>query len=154
MNASVTPSHFEKLFQEKSRVLKAFHELTRDYEARFKGDAPAETKLDWVDQLSDAREQNIRILQILDQEIDAEKLRLNFKEVANLQSSPTFQATLNETLKWIHEIQLTDQSLFLYIHNMGFELRAQILRSLKEKEALSKFKSQTQTTGEGLDQTV
>lgn len=145
---------FEKLFDEKVRVLRAFLEISKKYADRFKSDDPVEQKMDWVDELSDLREAHLKTIQVMDQQIDAEKKKLNSHDIEKLQSSLVFRASLEETLNLVREIQLTDQSLFLYIQNMGFELRAQILRSLKEKEALSKFKSQAQATGEGLDQTV
>ena len=169
--------NIENLFEEKNRLLVAFLQVTQDYYARFthrkvkdtrvgdqrardpseeqKDEQGLEQTMDWVDELSDLREAHVKTLQALDQQIELAKLTLNKKTVENLQGSISFQHTLNETLRLIKEIQLTDQSLFLYIQNMGFELRAQILKSLKEKEAMSKFKSQSQsTTGEGLDQTV
>ena len=145
----------KQLFEDKNRLLKAFLTTSSEYLEKFKLDAESELKLDWVDELSDLREVNVKALQLLDQEIDAEKRLLNRSSVDALQSEEGFRVTLEETLSLIKEIQLTDQSLFLYIQNMGFELRAQILKSLKEKEAVSKFKSQSQqTTGEGLDHTV
>jgi hypothetical protein len=62
---------------------------------------------------------------------------------------------MESALNLIKEIQLTDQSLFLYIQTTGSELRAQILKSLKEKEAVSKFKSQSQSpVGDEIDKTV
>jgi hypothetical protein len=154
MNPELPLQIIERLFSEKVRVLRAFLEVSQQYAQRFKGDDPVDQKMDWVDELSDLREAHFRTLQAMDQEIDTAKKGLNKQNVESLQVSTPFRSTLEETLSLVQEIQLTDQSLFLYIQNMGFELRAQILRSLKEKEALSKFKSQTQTTGEGLDQTV
>jgi hypothetical protein len=143
------------LFEEKNRLLVKFLEVTRDFQARFTGSGDIEKKMDWVDELSDVRESHVKTMQLLDQQIEQAKTQLNRSTIEILQGSDTFQIALSETLRLIKEIQLTDQSLFLYIQNMGFELRAQILKSLKEKEAVSKFKSQTQsTTGEGLDQTI
>ena len=145
----------EQLFREKNRLLRVFLENTQGYQVKFKQEGDVEQKMDWVDELSDLRENHFRALMALDQSIDQEKKRLNSHDVEILQGMDSFKATLEETLQLIREIQLTDQSLFLYIQNMGFELRAQILKGLKEKEALSKFKSQTQgPTGDGLDQTV
>ncbi len=148
----------QKLFEEKNRLLRVFLENTKKYQAQFNASAEeidVEKKLDWVDELSDMRESHLRTLQLLDQQIEAEKKQLNRSSIENLQGPGAFRDTLEETLSLIKEIQLTDQSLFLYIQSMGFELRAQILRGLKEKEAVSKFKSQTQSaTGEGLDQKV
>ena len=144
-----------KLFEEKNRLLKAFLATTQSFQERFKTETDTEKKMDWVDELSDLREANVKTMQALDVQIEEAKGSLNRKDVEFLQASQSFQGTLTETLSLIKEIQLTDQSLFLYIQNMGFELRAQILKSLKEKEAVSKFKSQTQSgTGEGLDKTV
>ena len=143
------------LFQEKNRLLKAFLSATQDYQRRFKEETNLEVKMDWVDELSDLREQNVKTLQLIDHEIETEHKTLNKETIEKLQGQDFFRTTLEETLQLIKEIQLTDQSLFLYIQTMGFELRTQILKGLKEKEAMSKFKSQTQgSTGEGLDQTV
>ena len=143
------------LFQDKNRLLKAFLAATQDYQKRFKEETNLEVKMDWVDELSDLREQNVKALQMVDQAIEFEHQLLNRETIEKLQGENFFRTTLEETLQLIKEIQLTDQSLFLYIQSMGFELRAQILKGLKEKEAVSKFKSQSQTpTGEGFDQTV
>jgi hypothetical protein len=145
----------ETLFQEKIRLLRAFLECTQDYQKRFKEDHDVELKMNWVDELSDMREVNLKAMQLLDQQIENEKRLLNRSSIEKLQGEGTFTQTLEETFALIKEIQLTDQSLFLYIQNMGFELRAQILKGLKDKEAMSKFKSQNQSpTGEGFDQTV
>ena len=145
----------ESLFQEKVRLLRSFLECTKDYHVRFKGEGDVELKMTWVDELSDMRESNLKAMQLLDQRIESEKRLLNRSSIEKLQGDPAFVRTLEETFDLIKEIQLTDQSLFLYIQNMGFELRAQILKGLKEKEAVSKFKSQSQSpTGESLDQTV
>lgn len=145
----------EELFEDKIRLLKAFLELTQSYQVRFKEAHDVETKMDWVDQLSDDREANLKAMQLLDQQIEDEKRLLNRSSIEKLQGNGTFTKALEETFALIKEIQLTDQSLFLYIQNMGFELRTQILKSLKDKEAVSKFKSQNQSsTGDGIDQTV
>ena len=145
----------EVLFQEKNRLLKAFLEVTRDFQKRFQTEQNVEMKMDWVDELSDLREANVKALHLLDRQIAEEHLLLNNETIEKLQGQESFRATLEETLNLIKEIQLTDQSLFLYIQSMGFELRSQILKSLKEKEAVSKFKSQTQnTTGDEVDHTV
>jgi hypothetical protein len=97
----------------------------------------------------------LNVMKALDSEIDRAKSSLNRQTIEKLQGDPEFQASLEKTLHLIKEIQLTDQSLFLYIQTMGTELRAQVIRSLKEKEAVSKFKSQAQpTTGNETDKTV
>ena len=148
--------NIENLFEEKLRLLEKFLGQTQSYRDLLKSDeADLERKLDWVDELSDLRESNVKTMQLLDGQIEEAKLTLNRDAIEKLQGEGFFRATLEETLQLIKEIQLTDQSLFLYIQSMGFELRAQILKGLKEKEAVSKFKSQAQNpTGEGLDQTV
>ncbi len=144
-----------QLFEEKVQLLERFLEQTKNYRAQFNQDVDLEKKLDWVDELSDLREENLRVMQALDQEIEASKKTLNSATIEKLQGPESFRALLEKTLQLIREIQLTDQSLFLYIQTMGSELRAQILKGLKEKEAVSKFKSQVQTsTGDELDQTV
>lgn len=154
MNPVAVPIPLEQAFLEKNRLLKAFSELTREYYEKFKSEATPDQKLEWVDEISDIRERHLKTIQLLDVQIESLKGGLTLKEAAHLQSSEAFRATLEETFSLIREIQLTDQSLFLYIQNIGFELRAQIVKGLKEKETLSKFKSQNTATGEGLDHTV
>lgn len=150
-----TLSQLEQAFQEKNRLLRAFMELTADYLKRFKGEGAPEQKLQWVDEISDVREAHLKTIRALDVQIETLKSALPpFSRAGNPQSEASFQKTLEETFSLIREIQLTDQSLFLYIQSIGFELRAQIMKSLKEKETLSKFKSQGSATGEGLDHTV
>lgn len=145
----------KELFEEKVRLLESFWEQTKNYRLQFSHDVPIEKKLDWVDELSDLRETNVNVMRALDQEIDRAKCSLNRETIEILQGDPVFRATLEKTLHLIKEIQLTDQSLFLYIQTMGSELRAQIIQSLKDKEVVSKFKSQAQTqTGDEVDQTV
>ena len=145
----------EQLFGEKVILLERFLTQTKAYRLQFNQDVDIEIKLDWVDEISDIREENLRVMQALDQEIEASKKTLNKETIEKLQGQESFRATLEKTLQLIREIQLTDQSLFLYIQTMGTELRARILKSLKEKEAVSKFKSQVQAlTGDELDQTV
>ena len=145
----------KELFQEKVRLLESFWEQTKNYRANFNTQVDIEKKLDWVDELSDLRESSLNVMKALDQEIDRAKSSLNRQTIEKLQGDVEFQDALGKTLYLIKEIQLTDQSLFLYIQTMGSELRAQIIRGLKEKEAVSKFKSQAQTnTGDEIDQTV
>jgi hypothetical protein len=145
-----------KLFEEKQRLLRAFLERTRSFQESLTQDGvEIEAKLDLIDELSDVREANLRVMQALDAEIDQAKKALTPPEVVRLQSDPAFKGVLDGVMTIIREIQLTDQSLFLYIQGTGYELRSQILKSLKEKEAVSKFKSQSQPpTGDGIDQTV
>ena len=145
-----------KLFEEKQRLLRAFLERTRSFQESLTQDGvEIEAKLDLIDELSDVREANLRVMQALDAEIDQAKKALTPPEVARLQSDPAFKGVLDGVMTIIREIQLTDQSLFLYIQGTGYELRSRILKSLKEKEAVSKFKSQSQPpTGDGIDQTV
>jgi hypothetical protein len=145
-----------KLFEEKQRLLKVFLERTRSFqESLSKDGVDIEEKLDLIDELSDVREANLRVMQALDAEIDQAKKALSSQEVVRLQADPAFKGVLDGVMTIIREIQLTDQSLFLYIQGTGYELRSRILKSLKEKEAVSKFKSQSQPpTGDGIDQTV
>jgi hypothetical protein len=145
-----------KLFEEKQRLLRAFLERTRSFqESLSKDGVEIEAKLDLIDELSDVREANLRVMQALDAEIDQAKRALSPPEVVRLQADPGFKGLLDGVMTIIREIQLTDQSLFLYIQGTGYELRSRILKSLKEKEAMSKFKSQSQPpTGDGIDQTV
>ena len=155
MNEMMHPYPIERLFNDKIRLMRIFLATTKGFQEKFKIETDVEKKMDWVDELSDLREGHLRAVQALDAAIGHEKKQLNSHDVEILQGRETFKVAFEESLSLIREIQLTDQSLFLYIQNMGFELRAQILKGLKEKEALSKFKSQTQSaTGEGLDQTV
>ncbi len=146
----------QRLFEEKKILLDGFLAITRDYAQKLQTDASLDQKLDWVDEISDHREANLKTMQALDGQIEIEKLTLNIQTIEKLQGEGGFKKLLSETLSIIKEIQLTDQSLFLYIQSMGSELRAQILRGLKEKEAVSKFKSQAQTqkTGDEVDHTV
>ena len=148
--------NIHQLFEEKKLLLEHFLGVTQDYKTRLqREDADMEQKLDWVDEITDLRESNLKTMQALDSRIEIEKLTLNIETIEKLQGESSFKELLSKTLSLIKEIQLTDQSLFLYIQSMGTELRAQILKSLKEKEAVSKFKSQVQTsTGDELDQTV
>ncbi len=145
-----------KLFEEKQRLLRSFLERTRGFHTSLsKEGVEIEEKLDLIDELSDVREANLRVMQALDAEIDQAKKALLPPEVIRLQSDPGFKEVLDGVMTIIREIQLTDQSLFLYIQGTGYELRSRILKSLKEKEAVSKFKSQSQSpTGDGIDQTV
>jgi hypothetical protein len=145
----------KELFQEKVRLLEGFLEQTKGFREKFNTDVDIEKKLDWVDELSDLRESSVNVMKALDQAIDRAKSALNRQTIVKLQADPEFGTALEKTLQLIKEIQLTDQSLFLYIQTMGSELRAQIIRGLKEKEAVSKFKSQVQTQkGDETDQTV
>jgi hypothetical protein len=147
--------NLKELFEEKVRLLENFLEQTKNYRLQFNSEVPVDQKLDWVDELSDLREASVNVMRALDQEIDRARAALNRETIEKLQGDSSFQAALEKTLQLIKEIQLTDQSLFLYIQCMGSELRAQIIQSLKEKEVMSKFKSQSQTqTGDELDQTV
>jgi hypothetical protein len=145
-----------KLFEDKQRLLRSFLERTRSFqESLSREGAEIDTKLDLIDELSDVREANLRVMQALDAEIEQAKKALLPHEVVRLQSDPGFKEVLDGVMTIIREIQLTDQSLFLYIQGTGYELRSRILKSLKEKEAVSKFKSQSQSpTGDGIDQTV
>jgi hypothetical protein len=145
----------KELFKDKIRLLESFWDQTKNFRAQFNTQVDIEKKLDWVDELSDLRESSLNVMKALDSEIDRAKSSLNRQTIEKLQGDPEFQADLEKTLYLIKEIQLTDQSLFLYIQTMGSELRAQVIRSLKEKEAVSKFKSQAQvTTGSETDKTV
>jgi type II secretory pathway component PulF len=145
----------KELFQEKVRLLESFLEQTKGFREKFNTDVDIEKKLDWVDELSDLRENSVNVMKALDQAIDRAKSALNRQTIVKLQADSEFGTALEKTLQLIKEIQLTDQSLFLYIQTMGSELRAQIIRGLKEKEAVSKFKSQVQTQkGDETDQTV
>jgi hypothetical protein len=145
----------KELFEDKVRLLESFLERTKNYKMEFSSEENTEKKLDLIDELSDFRESNVNVMRALDQEIQLAKSTLNTETRQKLQTDPGFQLALEKTLQLIKEIQLTDQSLFLYIQSMGSELRAQIIQSLKEKEVMSKFKSQAQTqTGDDLDKTV
>ena len=143
------------LFQEKNRLLKYFLEQSKNFASRLDNAIEAEKKLIWIDELSELRESSLKLMRVLDQKIDLEKQLLSSPSVKKLQGDIEFENTLFKTIALVKEIQLTDQALFLYIKSMGSELRVQIVRSLKEKEAVSKFKSQTHSlTGDELDQTV
>jgi hypothetical protein len=145
-----------KLFEEKQKLLKNFLLRTQGFQRDLTRDGvELDERLDLIDELSDVRESNIRIMQALDAEIEQAKQALSREEIASLQADSRFKTALDGVMDTLREIQLTDQSLFLYIQGTGYELRSRILKSLKEKEAVSKFKSQSQpATGEGVDQTV
>lgn len=150
---------FETLFLEKIRLLQTLLACVRTYRDRLDPksesakNATPEEKLEWVDALTSEREAHFRTLQALDQQIELEKILMDLSTLEKLQGKDSFQKTVEQIIDLGKEIQLTDQSLFLYINNIGFEIRSQILKGLKEKEAISKFKSQGQSsTGEGFDQ--
>ena len=152
-------NRIETLFNEKIRILEAINACVQKYRVLLSPrsdsvqNSTPEEKLDWVDQLTSERESNLRMLQLIDQQLEMEKMLMEPATLEKLQGTVSFKTQAEQILHLGNEIQLTDQSLFLYINNIGFEIRAQILRGLKEKEALSKFKSQNQSlTGEGLDQ--
>ena len=149
----------ETLFHEKFRILQTLFECVQKYRdllsphSESSQNATPDEKLDWVDALTSEREAHFRMLPLIDQQIETEKLLMDPSTLEKLQGTKSFQDVIEQILHLGKEIQLTDQSLFLYINNIGFEIRAQILKGLKEKEAISKFKSQNQSpTGEGVDQ--
>ena len=146
----------QALFEEKNRLLESFLKQTQEYREGIRSEVKTlDEKLDLIDELSDVREQNLKVMQLLDQEIERVRCRLGPETLEKLQGDEVFKTGLGKTLDLIKEIQLTDQSLFLYIQTTGSELRAQILKSLKEKEAVSKFKSQSQgPVGDEVDKTV
>jgi|GEM_PF-6095788 len=146
----------QTLFDEKNRMLQGFLKKSLEYkEALLSDEASLDMKVDLIDELSDTREQNLKLMQVLDREIETARKELTPEEAQALHAQPAFKEQIEQTLKLIKEIQLTDQSLFLYIQTTGSELRARILKSLKEKEAVSKFKSQSQgPVGDEIDKTV
>ncbi len=152
-------TRIETLFSEKIRILQTLLECVRGYRDLLTPDsdsaknATPDEKLDWVDELTSEREAHFRMLQLIDTQIQEESILVDPKSVQALKASTAFQDMVRQIIDLGSEIQLTDQSLFLYISNIGYEIRAQILKGLKEKEAISKFKSQGQAvTGDGLDQ--
>lgn len=152
-------ANLEKLFHEKARLLQTLLDCIRKYsdllspKSESAQNATPDEKLDWVDTLTSERESHFRMLQLIDQRIEAEKMLMEPATMEKLQGKDSFRGIVEQILHLGKEIQLTDQSLFLYINNIGFEIRTQILKGLKEKEAISKFKSQNQSpTGEGFDQ--
>jgi len=152
-------TRIETLFQEKLRVLQTLSDCVCKYrdllspKAEASQNASPDQKLDWVDSLTSERESHFRVLQLVDQQIETEKMLMEPATLEKLQGTDSFRASIQQIIDLGNEIQLTDQSLFLYINNIGFEIRAQILKGLKEKEAILKFKSQSQSpTGEGFDQ--
>ena len=146
----------ENLFEEKARLLELFLKKTVEYRNAIEGEGVTlDEKVDLIDEISDVREQNLRTMQALDQQIESARRELGAAAVEKLQGDAAFRGLLERTLQLIKEIQLTDQSLFLYIQSTGSEIRSKILKSLKEKEAVSKFKSQSQPpTGDEIDKTV
>lgn len=149
----------ETLFQEKARILQVLLECVRKYHGLLAPSsetgrsASPDQKLDWVDELTSERESHFRMLQLVDQQLETEKVLMEPETLEKLQGEEHFKGVITQIIQYGDEIRLTDQSLFLYINHIGFEIRAQILKGLKEKEAISKFKSQNQSsTGEGFDQ--
>ncbi len=154
-------NRFLTLILEKKRLLQDYVVCLKEYRERLSPDhaenasATPEQKLDWVDELTSERESRFRMLQLLDQQINEERARLSQGDLDQIKQQPDFKEAIQQILDLATEIQLTDQSLFLYINNIGFEIRSQILKGLKEKEAIKKFKSQGQPpSGDGLDQKV
>ncbi len=152
-------TRIEALFNDKIRILNALLTCVKAYRNILAPDseslknADTQQKLDWVDELTSERESHFRLLQMVDGQIQDETLLMEPEVIQTLKSSEGFQAMVRQILDLGSEIQLTDQSLFLYISNIGYEIRSQILKGLKEKEAISKFKSQGQPiSGDGLDQ--
>jgi len=149
----------EVLFNDKIRLLNALLTCVRAYRSILEPDSDAsknatsDEKINWIDELTSEREAHFRLLQLIDRQIQEETAAMNPEEVVKLKASESFQDMVRQILDLGSEIQLTDQSLFLYISNIGYEIRSQILKGLKEKEAISKFKSQGQSvTGDGIDQ--
>ncbi len=149
-------SDLKTLFEEKIRLLSAFLGKTREYRKALEEEGISlDRKVDLIDEMSDAREVNLKTMQALDRQIEIARNTHGAAELAKLQGDPGFKDQLERTLRLIQEIQLTDQSLFLYIQTTGSEIRSTILKSLKEKEAVSKFKSQSQNpTGDEVDKTI
>jgi len=152
-------TRIEVLFHDKIRLLNALLTCVKAYRTILAPDseslknADSQQKLDWVDELTSERESHFRLLQLLDRQIQEETVLMEPESIAKLKATESFQSLVRQILDLGNEIQLTDQSLFLYISNIGFEIRSQILKGLKEKEAISKFKSQGQAvSGDGLDQ--
>ncbi len=149
----------EVLFNDKIRLLQALLTCVRAYRtilepgADASRNATSDEKIDWIDELTSERESHFRLLQLLDRQIEEETAQTDLESIAKLKASESFQSMVRQILDLGSEIQLTDQSLFLYISNIGYEIRSQILKGLKEKEAISKFKSQGQpVSGDGIDQ--
>jgi hypothetical protein len=144
------------LFQEKNRLLESFLVRTREYKTAIESEERTlDEKIDLIDEISDVREQNLRVMQALDQQIENARKDLEPEAMEKLHGEGLLKEQLERTLQLIKEIQLTDQSLFLYIQSTGSEIRSRILKSLKEKEAVSKFKSQSlNPTGDEVDKTI
>jgi hypothetical protein len=152
-------TNIEVLFSDKIRLLNALLTCVKAYRSILEPDSEAsknatpDEKLDWIDELTSERESHFRLLQLLDRQIHDETASMGADEVAKIKASESFQSMVRQILDLGSEIQLTDQSLFLYISNIGYEIRSLILKGLKEKEAISKFKSQGQAvSGDGIDQ--
>jgi gluconate kinase len=149
----------EVLLLDKTRILQTFLDCAKKYrdlllpKSESVLNSTADEKLNWVDELTSERESHFRVLQLIDGQLELERILIEPETLEKLQGTESFKAKIEQILHLGKEIQLTDQSLILYINNIGFEIRAQILKGLKEKEAISKFKSLNQSpTGEGFDQ--
>jgi hypothetical protein len=144
-----------RLFQEKAELMRSFLERTKSALDELRSITEVQARIGHIDDLTTDREQRLRMLQALDIKIENERTRMSEKELRALTSEKTFADALLQIPELISEIQLTDQSLFLYIQSIGGEVREDLLRQLRERQAVSKFKSQdVPTKGEGLDKTL
>lgn len=145
----------KNLFIEKNAILKGFLDRTKNGLTELKTLTDTEKRIDLIDDLSSDRESRLRTMMALDRDVEIARMALTASEIKRLGEDLEFKNALLETVQLLNEIHLTDQSLFLYIQSIGGEVRSDILRQLKEKQTVSKFKSQgLPTTGEGLDKTL
>ncbi len=144
-----------RLFQEKSELMRSFLERTQTALQEIRNITDVQARIAQIDDLTTDREQRLRMLQALDSQIEQARVAMKPSELRQLTGDSTFTSILLKIPELISEIQLTDQSLFLYIQSIGGEVREDLLRQLRERQAVSKFKSQdVPTKGEGLDKTL
>lgn len=135
--------------------MRSFLERTQTALQEIRNITDVQARIAQIDDLTTDREQRLRMLQALDSQIEQARVAMKPSELRQLTGDSTFTSILLKIPELISEIQLTDQSLFLYIQSIGGEVREDLLRQLRERQAVSKFKSQdVPTKGEGLDKTL
>lgn len=144
-----------RLFQEKAELMRSFLDRTKSALQELRNISDVQARIALIDDLTTDRESRLRMLQALDAQVENARVSMKPSELRKLTEDTSFTSVLLQIPELISEIQLTDQSLFLYIQSIGGEVREDLLRQLRERQAVSKFKSQdVPTKGEGLDKTL